>query len=234
ILLRCVALRADGIGGSAKLRAVRLVAIAAGDAGREHLALLERAVVVDLVAHLSVGLVQPARERRDGVGVGEPAAGRPIPGEFAAARVAEAAGLDLLAHQRRGEVARGISRVAVDAPEDVAPFVEASEQALLRVFILAERPPAPLLVHPRDVARALAVTGLAADADLRPRARESVGRRFVILAHAGRVASGAHEIPVLVQLGPMQDVVVLDLFVRIEVEPALAAGLLWAAVPGDR
>jgi hypothetical protein len=36
-----VTLQADSVGGSAELGAVRLVAVAAGDAGREHLALLE-------------------------------------------------------------------------------------------------------------------------------------------------------------------------------------------------
>src|SRR5262249_54305116 len=36
------------------------------------------------------------------------------------------------------------------------------------------------------------------------------------------------------QPGPMQDIVVLDLLVRVEVEPALAALLFRPAVPGDR
>src|SRR5205807_9119644 len=58
-------------------------------------------------------------------------------------------------------------------------------------------------------------------------------RRLVILGDPGRMALRAHEIPVLVQLGPMQDVVVLDLFVRVEMKPALAALLLGTRVPGD-
>ena len=78
------------------------------------------------------------------------------------------------------------------------------------------------------------MTRLAADADLREARGEAVGRRVVILAHAGRMALRAHEIPVLVQLGPVQHVVVLDLLVRIEMEPALAALVLRPAVPGDR
>jgi hypothetical protein len=57
-----VALEADAVAGYAKLPGVRLVTIAAGDAGREHLALLERAVFVDLVLHLPVGLVETAGE----------------------------------------------------------------------------------------------------------------------------------------------------------------------------
>jgi hypothetical protein len=78
------------------------------------------------------------------------------------------------------------------------------------------------------------MAGLATDADLCPGAGEAVIRRVVILAHAGRVAFSAHEIPVLVQLGPVQHVVVLDLLVRIEMEPTLATLLLRAGVPGDR
>jgi hypothetical protein len=78
------------------------------------------------------------------------------------------------------------------------------------------------------------VAGLAADADLGPGGGEAVRRGVVILAHAGRMALRAHEIPILVQLGPVQDVVVLDVLVRIEMKPALAAVALRAAVPGDR
>ena len=99
---------------------------------------------------------------------------------------------------------------------------------------LAERPPALPVPRPTDVPRALAVAGLAADADLGERRGEAIGRRIVVLAHAGRMALGAHEVPVLVQLGPVQDVVVTDLLVGIEVEPALAARFLRPAVPGDR
>ena len=78
------------------------------------------------------------------------------------------------------------------------------------------------------------MAGLAADADLGPGGGEAIVRRIVVLAHAGRVALGAHEVPVLVQLGPVQDIVVADLLVGIEVEPALAALVLRPAVPGDR
>jgi hypothetical protein len=78
------------------------------------------------------------------------------------------------------------------------------------------------------------MAGFATHADFRKARGKTIVSRIIVLAHAGRVALGAHEIPVLVQLGPMQDVVVFDLLVRIEMEPALAALLLRAAVPGDR
>src|SRR5262245_55241171 len=48
------------------------------------------------------------------------------------------------------------------------------------------------------------------------------------------MAFGAHEIPVLIELGPVQHVVVLDLLVGIEIKPALAATVLRPAVPGNR
>ena len=74
----------------------------------------------------------------------------------------------------------------------------------------------------------------ATDTDLGERRGILVGLGIIILANASRMAIRAHVIPVLIQLGPMQRVVVLDLLVRVEVKPALAPLLLWAAVPGDR
>ena len=78
------------------------------------------------------------------------------------------------------------------------------------------------------------MTGLAADADLGPGGVKAVGVSVVILAHAGRVALGAHEVPILIELGPMQHVVVADVFVGIEMEPALAAVSLRPRIPGQR
>ena len=229
-----VTLQADAVSRRTKLGGVRLVAIAAGDAGREHPALLERAVVVDLVQHLPVGTVEPARERRDGMRVRERAPGHPLLGKLAAARVTQAAGLDLLAHERGRDVPARVARVRIDRPDDTVAFVEPDQQTFARVIALAERPPALLRPGPADVPRALSMTRLAAHADFREARGEAVGRRVVVLAHAGRMALRAHEIPVLVQPGPVQHVVVLDLLVRIEMEPALAALVLRPAVPGER
>src|SRR5215510_12350853 len=234
VFLRRVALHADAVAGRAQLRGVRLVAIAAGNAGSEHLALLERAVIVDLILHLTVVVIEPAREGRDQMRVRKPPPGSPVLGELAPTGMAKPAGLDLLAQQRRGEVAGGVPCLRIASPYDIAPFVEANDEALLWVVVFAKGPPASLGARPGDVSGALAMAGLAADVDLGPGAGEAVIRRVVISAHAGRVALRAHEIPVLVQLGPMQNIIVLDLLVRIEVEPALSALLLRAGVPGDR
>ena len=76
-----VALQADLVAGEFQLGAVRVVAIAAGDACCVHLALLERAVIIDLIEHLAVGLVEPLGERSDEMRVGERPPGHPIFGD---------------------------------------------------------------------------------------------------------------------------------------------------------
>ena len=234
VFFRRVALRADLRARRAQLRAVRLVAVAAGHAGCEHPALLERAVIVDLVAHLAVGGIEPARQRRHHVGVGQRPPRDPGFRDFATPRMAAAAGLDLLARRRRREVARGVAGLRVDRPGDAASLVEPREKPHAGIVGLGGRPPSPTRMRPVHVARALAVAGLAADADLGEVRREAVLRRVVVLAHAGRMALGAHEVPVLIELRPVQDVVVLDVLVGIEVEPALAALVLRPRVPGER
>src|SRR5262249_24231423 len=198
ILVGRVALQADAVAGRAESRGGGLVAIAAGDAGREHLALLERAVIVDLVAHLTVGMIEPARARGGDVGVRQRAAGHPILGKCAAAGVTAAAGLDLLAHRGGRGIAPSVAGRWVDPPADTGPLIEGTDEPLPRVVVSAEGPPALPRARPSDVARALPVTGLAADADLGPGGGEAIGCRVVVLAHAGRVALRAHEVPVLV------------------------------------
>src|SRR3954451_1189743 len=73
-LVGCMALQADAVARETERGAVWLMAVAAGDPRRKHLALLERAVVVDLVLHLPVGMVEPAAERRDAMCVRKPSA----------------------------------------------------------------------------------------------------------------------------------------------------------------
>jgi hypothetical protein len=100
------------------------------------------------------------------------------------------------------------------------------------LIFLAEKPPVPPLVCPSDVCRALAVARLAAGADLGPACRISIVGGIVILVYARRMALGAHEIPVLIELGPVHNIVVANFFVGIEMEPALSAFLLLPAIPG--
>src|SRR5262249_40099521 len=198
----------------------------------EHPALLERAVVVDLVEHLPIGMIEPAGKRRDDMRVGEPAARDPILREFGAARMASAAGLDLGTQRSGRAAARGGGSLGVGHPGRVASLGEALQEPHGWIVALAERPPALLRSRPRDVSRALSVTRLAAHADFREAGGEAIAAGIIILAHAGRVTLRAHEVPVLIELGPVQDIVVLDLLVRVEMEPALAAVILRPAVPG--
>ena len=71
---------------------MRLVAIRADDALGVHPALKERAVVVDLVAHLAVVVVQPLLQQREAMAVGERLAVHLVVGDARVkARIATAA-----------------------------------------------------------------------------------------------------------------------------------------------
>src|SRR5262249_17488650 len=98
----------------------------------------------------------------------------------------------------------------------------------------AKGPPALPILRPIDVAGSLAMAGLASDADFRPGCLKAVFGRGVIFLHASGMALRAHEISVLIQLRPMQYVVMPDALVGIEMVPSLTAGFLRPAVPGDR
>src|ERR1700756_1560590 len=74
---------------------------------------------------------------------------------------------------------------------------------------------------------------LATDADLGPGGGKIIFGCVVVLVHARRMALGAHEIPVLIELGPVQHVVVLDLVIGIKMKPALTSPAFRSAVPGD-
>src|ERR1044071_7164198 len=86
-------LHADTVPRRTKCGAVRLVAIAAGDALCEHRALLEGLIVIGFldVADLAIGKKEPALERRHPMRVGQPPARHPILRECAASRMTEAA-----------------------------------------------------------------------------------------------------------------------------------------------
>ena len=77
------------------------------------------------------------------------------------------------------------------------------------------------------------VAGLAGDVELRPGRRVGVRRRGIALLHVGRVALGAHEVPVLVGARPVQRVAEGNLLLRVEVEPALPSLLRRPGVPAD-
>src|SRR6516225_10229634 len=148
--------------------------------------------------------------------------------------MAKAARLDFPAYRRRSNTALRVACLGNRLPGHAIALIQKDGEPFQWVFVLIERPPTPLTQRPIDVPRAFTVACLAADADFRPGGVETVAGRVVVFLHAGRMTLGAHEIPVLVEPGPVQHVVVLDLLIRIEMKPALAALILGPAVPGDR
>src|SRR5271155_3168237 len=148
--------------------------------------------------------------------------------------MAQPAGLDLLAQYRRRKIALRIAGFRILPPCDVAALIEAHSKALGLILLFLKRPPALLVVRPGDMARTLAMAGLAAHTNLGPGRVEMIVLCIVIFLHTGRMTLGAHEIPVLIQLCPMQDIVVLYVLVRVEMEPALAALLLRSTIPCNR
>src|SRR5271169_6189775 len=131
-----------------------LVAVAAGDARREHPALFERAVIVDFVEHLPVGVIETSGERRDKVGIRQRGSWHPILGKLRASRMAHAASLDLPACLCGCNTALRIAGLRVGLPGNAVPFVQESDEPLQGGIVLSERPPAPLTVRPVDVSRA--------------------------------------------------------------------------------
>src|SRR5262245_31075880 len=108
---------------------MRLMAVATGNPTGEHFALLERAVIVDLIAHLAVGVIETPTQRRDAVSIGKPLSGYPILRDGAAARMAQAASLDLLAQRRWSATALRLMRLRALQPEDAPALAESNQQS---------------------------------------------------------------------------------------------------------
>src|ERR1700675_921312 len=124
--------------------------------------------------------------------------------------MAKPAGLDLGTKRARGAAAPDIAGFGIGHPGRVEPLAKSFHQSHGRVVDLSERPPTVFIARPADMARSLPVTCLATDADFREGGREPVVCRVVVLADTGGVALGAHEVPVLIELRPMQHIVVAD------------------------
>ena len=69
--------------------------------------------------------------------------------------------------------------------------------------------------------------------DIGPGGRIGVAAEVIVLLQIGRVALGALVVPGLVAPGPMQRIAGLELLAGVELEPALAALVFRAAIPGD-
>jgi hypothetical protein len=151
IFVARVTFEADSITRKPQLGAVWVVAIATGDARGEHLALLERAVIIDLVEHLTVGRIKPSAKECYGMRVGEPLAGDPILRELTAACVAQPAGLNLLAQPGWRYATLGLAAFRVVVPSHPVSFAEPHQKIHICVVSPAEWPPASLVARPGDM-----------------------------------------------------------------------------------
>ena len=78
------------------------------------------------------------------------------------------------------------------------------------------------------------MTGLAGHIDFGPGRVISPTCSIVVFLQVGGVALGAHEIPILRAPGPVQFILVVDLFIGIQMKPPLPALLFRPAVPDNR
>ena len=160
--------------------------------------------------------------------VGQHLSGLPILGDLAAPGVAQPAGLDLFAQLRRRHAALRRIGALLHSPAHAIALVELHHKTIIGAACSSRLP------RPADMARACAMAGFTAHADLGKGGRELIAGRIVVLTHAGRVTFGAHEIPVLVEFGPVQRIAAGDLAIGIEMKPALATLIFGPAVPRDR
>ena len=226
---RQVALTAQRISVGTQLRAVRVVAVRAGDARVKHAALQERAVFVDLAVDLPVGVIEARLEQRRQIGVEEGLARHRVLGDDLAAGMARGAGIDLGRSQLLG--APGNPGLRVHLPMTVIgrlqPIGQAHPVRIVSWLSLLAR------LGPGDVAGTGAVARLAGNVDIGPARRVGIGGEVVVLLQIGRVAIGALVIPGLVAPGPVQRVAGFEFLIGVEMEPALAALVFRPAVPGD-
>ena len=210
VLLRRMTLRTEGVAVRAKFRAVRIVTIAARHAGVEHPALDEGAVLVVLLLYLAVGEIVVLIEQRDAVIVADRLSMHIVLVNLAAPRVASRTRLDFAI----GLTRRASTRVTggwIDRPRNTFALIERERQTFGRV----ERLPIALFLCPRNVIRAGAVTSLARHIDLGVGSRKRASASVVVLAKVGRMAVGAHVVPVLIDAGPVPRVIGRDLLTGI-------------------
>ena len=188
-------LGAQRVASGPQIEAMRVMAVRAAHAGRVHPALYERTIDVDLVHDLPVRVVQPLAQERGQVVVEQRAAVGRDRGQRLSTRMAGGAGVDF---DRRG-----------------AGRERRNQSPGLRGAGVGRAGAGQF-----DVRRAWAVARLAADVHLGPGRLVAIALTVVALPQVGRVAGGAHQVPVLITAGPVQRVVRCDPFVGVQREPA--------------
>jgi len=78
------------------------------------------------------------------------------------------------------------------------------------------------------------MAGFASDIYLRPAGIKTPAGGIGMLLQSGGMTFGAHAIPIHCRSCPVQGISMVDFLIRIEMEPALSALCLCAAIPGNR
>ena len=217
---RVVALNAQRVALGDQASGMGFVAIAASHALGMHAALQEGAVNIHLVQNLPIRLVQARFQQRRQVVIEQRAVRAEAFGQLGAAAVAGGAAIELLG--------LGIQ------PQQTEPIACAGFPG--RGGCFASGAPAGRrggagrwagrrcrnALRPGDMVRGRPVAGLAAHRHLRELGLIDAALRVVSLSHRGGVAVRAHEVPVVAQPGPVQRVASGDVFLRVQVKPALA------------
>jgi hypothetical protein len=197
--LGLVALKAQRVAVGVQLQRVAVVAVSAGDVASIHLGLQERAVDVDLVEDLAVGVVQPLAQQRRQIVVEQTLVGVVVVAELGTPAVTRRASLHELGAGEVGCPPRGRRWAGRAAP--------------WRASRPRQRVPIRGRGRPRSRRRC------------RTRWCRRCRSRVVGLHQVGGVALGAHAVPVLAVAGPVQPVVRRDVRFRVEVVPLAALGV---------
>ena len=205
--------------------AVRIVTITARNARPVHLALQERAVHVHFVEDLSIRVVQALFEQSRSMRIEERITRPVVVFERSSASMTLGARFYLGAG-RSWNRSSCIALLGAEHPRASGTIFKLDGET---IGPIAVRPAS----SPQSVLGSGAVACLARNVDLRPGGVVLPSGKVEVLLQVGRVALGAHVVPVLVWAGPMERVVGGDFFVRIEVKPPLAAVLRRPAVPRD-
>lgn len=224
-----VALAADLVAGQAQLAGMGIVAVGAGHPGGMHLALQERADVVDLLPLLAVVEVAAGLEQGEFMRVEQVALVVHPRDQRGAARMAlRAGGQRAVAGERRA--APCIAGFRHRDPGRALALVQCHRQAMVRIGRGTRR----RVARPRNMVRARPVAGLAGHVHFGEGGLVAISGDVVVPLQVGAVAIRAHPVPVLVEAGPVQGVAGLHIVVRVQVEPAAAALAGGPAVPGER
>ena len=233
VQLPLMALQTKGIPRQLQLHRMRVVAVAATNSSVEHCALHVGTVYVNLLFDLPVVMIKAIADDRWLVRIVETLSSRVARLHQLTMRMAARAGFNL--HVRfQGHGALRQIGFLVDHPRSLFRLFESDDESLrfdvgfrrcqIR-FARCSRRLFLLRLGPLHVLRPGAVTGFAGHIHIRPRRVVGESVRVEILLQIGRVAVGAHVVPIKMTTRPVQQIVVRYGLIRIQMIPTLTAFL---------